>query len=69
MAGEQPGKHGSGGSILAPTLSPSLAHPSISSLILTCFAQPACIPFQSKEREVEQSSVLCPGSASAMGRS
>lgn len=45
MAGEQQGKHGSGGSMLAPTLSPSLAHPSISSLILMCFAQPACIPF------------------------
>lgn len=45
MAGEQPGKQGSGGSMLAPTLSPSLARPSTSSLILTSFARPACIPF------------------------
>lgn len=45
MAGEQPGKQGSAGSMLTPTWSPSLAHPSISSLILMCFDRPTFIPF------------------------
>lgn len=68
MAGEQPGKQGSAGSMLTPTWSPSLAHPMHLISDSDVFCQTCLHPLLVR-KERQSKAMLCPGFAGAMGSS